>query len=432
MGDREKVDVGKVLAVDAKVRRRRRIVKFVLVPLVLIAAGAVVLVLKLRGGDDGPHYRTEVLERGDLQISVTATGTVQARNTVDVGAEVTGRLVEVAVDFNDRLEPGQVLARIDPVPFALDVSQARARVLSARAALASARATAAETARQRDRQEALAREGLVSRQDLDAIRTAATRSAADIDSARARLAEAEAALEASSSRLEKTTIRSPIAGIVLDRKVENGQTVTAGFQTPVLFSLATDLAEMELRASVDEADVGRVEEGQDARFVVDAHSGRVFESRVLSIRNVPRLEQNVVTYEAILSVDNDDRALRPGMTATATITTTKVEDALLVPNAALRFRPPQDEQVAAGGSGGPRLPFLMGPPRGPQGGAGRDRKADKDPTVGTIHVLQNGQPVARRIRRGDTDGDHTVVLEGEVSAGDEVILDTAALPKAGG
>lgn len=419
-------DVKAVLEDDVRGRRRKRWLVAGAGLVVLVGLAVSIYLARQRTPDPSSLYQTVEVRQGDLQVVVTATGTVDARNRVEVGAEVSGRLIEVLVDFNDRVEPGQVLARIDSTPFELEVVQSQARLQSARASLMTARATEVEARQGIRRFEALAAEGLVSRQDLDATRATAERAKASIASAKAQVAEAEAALQASSTRLEKTTIRSPIAGIVLDRKVEPGQTVTAGFQTPELFSLATDLSEMELDAAIDEADVGRIREEQDATFSVDAYPDRVFQSLVVSVRNVSVLTQNVVTYEAVLSVDNDDRALRPGMTATATIVTSRVKDAVLVPNAALRFKPPKPEAAEAKSPGG--NPFIMtGPPRGMrrsgQGGSGD--KAARSGSPGEVFVLEGGQPVARAIVRGETDGDHTVVLEGDLAPGTRVITDLA-------
>jgi HlyD family secretion protein len=419
-------DVKAVLEDDVRGRRRKRWLVAGAGLVVLVGVAVTIYLARQRTPDPSSLYQTAEVRQGDLKVVVTATGTVDARNRVEVGAEVSGRLIEVLVDFNDRVEPGQVLARIDPTPFELEVVQSQARLQSARASLLTARATEAEARQNLRRFEALAAEGLVSRQDLDAARATAERAKASIASAQAQVAEAEAAQQASTTRLEKTTIRSPIAGIVLDRKVEAGQTVTAGFQTPELFSLATDLTEMELNAAIDEADVGRIRDGQDATFTVDAYPDRVFQSHVVSVRNVSVLTQNVVTYEAVLSVDNDDRALRPGMTATATIVTSRVQDAVLVPNAALRFKPPKPEAAEERSAGG--NPFMMGgPPRGMrrsgQGGSGD--KAARAGSPGEVYVLEGGRPVARPIVRGETDGDHTVMLEGELAPGTRVITDLA-------
>lgn len=420
------VEVSDVLANDSKGRRRKRLIFILSIVLVLVAGFVIYEVVQNRAPDPASQYQTAEVTKGRLEVVVSATGTVDARNKVEVGAEVSGRLVEVLVDFNDHVEPGQVLARIDPTPFELDVAQSQARMQSAKAALLTAQTTEQESRQNLQRFESLAAEGLISRQDLDSSRAAAQRAKASVASAQASVAEAMAAQDAATTRLAKTVIKSTISGIVLDRKVEAGQTVTAGFQTPQLFVLATDLSEMELKAAIDESDVGDIREGQEALFTVDAYQGRKFRSKVLNVRNVAVLTQNVVTYEAILSVDNDDQALRPGMTATATIITAKVEDAVLVPNEALRFKPPKPELAQKSKSSG--NPFMMGPRPGMWRGRRGDQR-DQGPSVagspGEVYRLVDGQPVAVNIIRGETDGDNTVILEGDLKPGELVITDLA-------
>lgn len=393
----------------------------------VVVAGSAVGYAFLRSDSDAnaPRFRTEPVVRGELKVVITATGTLKARNTVEVGAEVSGRLVEVAVDFNDAVETGQVLARIDPTPFQQEVLQARARLSSARAALDGSKVSSKEAGRKLERAEALAGEGLVSPQDLDALRTAAARAKVEVAAAAARVSESGAALDSSQTKLEKTTIRSPISGIVLDRKVEQGQTVTAGFQTPVLFQLATDLAEMELTAAIDEADVGRITKDQDATFTVDAFPNRTFQSKVATVRNVATTTQNVVTYTAILTTRNDDRTLRPGMTATTTIVAASVVDALLVPNEALRFSPPRAEAPPAARK--PTTLALFSPPRSsgsarPASGGARRNSPDE----GTVWTLENGQPTPHKFRKGESDGEKTVVLDGDLQPGASVITGNAA------
>jgi HlyD family secretion protein len=416
-------DVRKVLQQDTRARRRRRTL-WIGLSVAAVAVLATGWVMVRRGGDaSAPKFRTVEAKRGDLKVVVTATGTLRATNTVEVGAEVTGRLVEIPVDFNDVVKPGTLLARIDPTTFQQDVRQASARLASANAALEGARVSAREAATKLARAEDLAKQGLVSPQDLDTLRTAAARAKVDVAAAQAKVAETEAALEASRTRLEKTAILSPITGIVLNRKVELGQTVTAGFQTPVLFQLATDLAEMELTAAIDEADVGRIAEGLEATFTVDAFPNRTFPSRVSEVRNVATTTQNVVTYEAILTTRNEDRTLRPGMTATTTIVASQVKDALLVPNEALRFAPAPPAAASSGRSSGGGLPFF-GPPR--MGGQTQPARplAQKDAAAGqgTVWTLADGQPVAHRFRKGETDGDWTEVLDGDLKPGDVILV----------
>lgn len=424
-------DVKKVLEVDGRGRRRKRVIK-IAVAAAAVAGIAVFVASRIAGdGDAGPTYTTEALARGDLKVVITATGTIQARDTVEVGAEVTGRVVELHADFNDKVEAGQVIARIDPTQSRQDVTQAEARLLSAQASMAKAKLAESEATNKLARGEALAKDGLVSAQELETLRTTAATARVSTKAARASLAEVQASVDNARTRLEKTTIRSPIAGIVLNRKVEKGQTVTAGFSTPVLFQLASDLSEMKLTAAVDEADVGRIEVGQEATFTVDAFPSRTFTSKVLSVRNVATTTQNVVTYEVILSAPNPDQKLRPGMTATTTIVTASVKDGLLVTNAALRFQPqkpaaPDAKAAEAKKSGGVGIPGFS-PPRGMRT-SGRSSPAAAPraaPTAvsdrGTIWTLENGEPRPHRVRKGETDGEKTEVLDSDLEPGALVI-----------
>ncbi len=369
------------------------------------------------------QYVTTPARRGDLTVTVTATGTLEALDTVDVGSEVSGRIIKINVDFNDPVRQGQVLAELDPQQANARVQQAAAQVQASRAAVQSALATAAESARTLERQRQLAASGLISQGDLDTAIATANRGSAGVASARAQAEVAEAALADAQTALSKTTIRSPIDGMVLARNVEPGQTVAASLQAPVLFQLARDLSQMTLHVQVDEADVGKVREGQSATFSVDAYPGRTFPATVTQLRNVANTDQNVVTYEAVLSVDNprgesrpsggnggssaaeasprngasgaapasragaeqapgagrgaaaavsnrDERGttaasasaashdllLRPGMTGTALIRADERHDALLVPNAALRFTPPDVLSAENGQRGGLFIP----------------------------------------------------------------------------
>ena len=360
-----------VQTVDSEVRerlglgvpRRRRWLRPALWLLTLALVVAAVFAWRSRGADArAPRYVTVPAERGELAVSVTATGTLEALDTVEVGSEVSGRVLAVHVDFNDHVSAGQVLATLDPEQARARADEAAAQVAAASASLARAQATAAEARQNLARARSLAEAGVLSGQELDTAEATAKRSEAEVGSARAQASVAQASLVSVRSSLDKTAIRSPIDGVVLARSVEPGQTVAASFQAPVLFTLARDLAQMTLHVDVDEADVGKVAAGQEATFTVDAHPGREFPSRLMSLRNIPKTDQNVVTYEAVLAVDNSEMLLRPGMTATATIQTQRKADVLLVPNAALRFTPP--EVVAAEG-GGPRGGlFIPGVTRG--------------------------------------------------------------------
>ncbi len=389
-------DVRKVLRLDQA--KSSGIIKWILLAVVVVGvlAGAVSFA-RHRAAAQMPRYLSERVHRADVSVTVSATGKLQGLNTVEVGAEVTGKVLRVLADYNDEVKKGQVLAEIDPEQLKAALEEARAQVLSADANTRTAKATLVETKQARVRAEEQAKQGLISQKELEAARAAAARAQASVASASASATLARASLKSAESRLSKTRIVSPIDGIVLSRSVEPGQTVTAGFQTPVLFRVAEDLTKLALHVDVDEADIGHVKEGASATFSVDAYPERSFSSRVVSLRNDPKSTQGVVSYEAVLSVDNSERLLRPGMTATATITAETVRGALVVPNAALRFSPPAR----------PGSP----PPAAPK----RDEKR--------VFVLRGGALTPVPVKVGVSDGHVTQLLGGALSEGSEVVTD---------
>ena len=336
-------------------------------------------------------YQTQVVREGALTVSVTATGALAAVTTVEVGSEISGLVETVTVEANDRVERGQVLARLDTERLRAEETQAEANLTAARAALAQAQATRDEQRLQTARTERLAAQEYVASQELEAARAALDRAEAGVTSSESQIAVAEAALAVARTTLRKASIRAPIDGLVLSRDVDPGQAVAASFQTPVLFTLAEDLQRMELRVDVDEADVGQVEAGQPATFTVDAYPGRTFPASVTKVHYAPKTVSGVVTYEAVMTVDNRDGLLRPGMTATADITTDRIADALLVPNSALRFTPP---------------------------GADPPERAEGQELV---WVLQEDTPVAIPVTPGRTDGAWTVVQDGDVAPGQALL-----------
>ncbi|MEY2935458.1 MAG: hypothetical protein RL033_6207 [Pseudomonadota bacterium] len=341
-----------------------------------------------------PNYVTIPLAKGELVQTVTAVGTLAPVDAVDLGTEVTGRLVRVLVDVNDSVRTGQVMAEIDPEQLEARVRESAAQLESASANMTSARVSLAEARVKAERVAALYQQGLASGDENDTARSALERADAGLAVASAQTTVAKANLASARTQLSRAVIRAPIDGIVLSRAVEAGQTVTAGFQTPVLFTLARDLSKLELSVEVDEADIAKVHEGQGASFNVDAYPGRTFPSRVLKLHNMPKAGATVVTYTALLSVDNEDRSLRPGMTATAAIVSDRLSDVWLVDNAALRFEPPRQA--------GPRrglfpVPGLGGPP-----GAGRRPAGTAAPAAeegaGDEHVyLADGSGGVRRV-----------------------------------
>lgn len=402
-------EIAALLGTERRPRRRWVIrLTLLLVTLTILAASA--LRAARRGGPGaGPKFRTAAVARGDLRVTITATGTLQATTTVEVGAEVSGRILEMKVDANDLVKKGQLLAVIDPEQLRAAVDQASAQLAAADAAIRQAEVTRDETRLAAERARAQIKEGLASQKDLEAAVAESSRAQAGVSSAVANAALARAALVSARSKLDKATIVSPIDGVVLSRSMEPGQTVTAGFSTPVLFKIAEDLTRMRLDVDVDEADVGRAREGQEASFTVEAYPSRSFPSRVLLLLNEPKTSSNVVTYQGRLSVDNTDRLLRPGMTATATIVSDLKPDVVLIPNAALRFVPPAEGP-------GPGGPPGMGGPRHAGEVVDKDRK--------TAYVVEPTGLRKVAVRVGATDGTSTELLSDEIQPGVQLAVDT--------
>lgn len=414
-----------VLAVVNAGRTRRRLggVFTVLLLVLAVLGGGYFYWRQATAAPKPTQFVTVPVALGDLQETVTATGTLSPVGAVELGAEVTGRLTRVLVDVNDHVEAGQVLAEIDPEQLSARVKESRAQVGGAAANIASAKATLAEAELKATRVKALGERELVSREEVEAAEAALARAKAALASANAQLTVVRAGLTSAETSLERATIIAPISGIVLMRAIEPGQTVTAGFQTPVLFTLARDLTSLELNVEVDEADIGKVKQGQTATFVVDAYPDREFKSKLVQLHNLPKAEATVVTYQAVLLVDNSDLLLRPGMTATATVVTRELKQQLLVENRALRFEPPQ--QRASRGFF--RLPGFGGKPRG--GGA---RSAPVEPSDGK-RVAKEAVFVVRgpgRVQRAPvtvlaTDGLQSAVTSESLQVGDAVAVDVA-------
>ncbi len=398
----------------------------------LLLGGGAVLVLGAlllfgRGGNGVTgQYVTEEIGLGNLLVTASASGTLQPTKSVDVGSELSGTLASVLVQENAVVKKGQLLAQLDTAKLTDAVAKSRAAVASAEAAVAQTQATVAETraALARMRHVAELSGGKVpAKTELETAEASLLRAVANEASARADVVQARASLKTDETNLAKATIRSPVDGVVLTRKVEPGQTVAAAMTTPVLFVLAEDLAKMELQVKVDEADVGNVKNGQTATFTVSAWPGRKFPAVIQRVGLGSTTTDNVVTYKTILQVNNDDLALRPGMTATASIVTASRDNVLLVPNAALRFTPPT--VGAAPPSRGLISKLLPGPP--PQ--APKTRPTAGQPAATQVWVLgENGpQPVA--VKAGVSNGRHTEVLGGELKAGMAVITDYQAEKK---
>lgn len=373
------------------------------------------------------QYKTQEVKRGSLVITVTATGTLQPLKQVDVGSELSGTIRSVDVDFNDVVKIGQVLARLDTEQLQARVVQSRASLGAAEANLQVALATENETKLKLERQEMLIQKKLTSIEDVDVARAAYQRARASVESARAQVSMSRASLDSDETNLRKSVILSPINGIVLSRMVEPGQTVAASFQTPVLFTLAEDLRQMELNVDVDEADVGQVQQGQNASFSVDAYPDQRFTAKIVSVHYAPKVTQDVVTYEAVLTVDNSNLLLRPGMTATADIEVKKLKDALLIPNAALRFTPP----ATSNQSSSSKSSFLRALLPGPRSTPTKERmELSEKKKQYNVWILQAGNiPVQVPVQIGSTNGRMTEVLKGEITPGMPVIIDMVRASK---
>ncbi len=288
----------------------------------------------------GVNYKTVTIERGPITALVTATGAVNPVISVQVGSQVSGKIAKLYADFNSVVREGQVLASIDQKPYQAKVSQARAALKSAQAGLAKARNMLAQKTLELNRMAALREQQFVAQSDLDLARTNARDADAQVELSLAQVDQAKATLASAELDLGYTTIYSPVNGTVVSRNVEEGQTVVASFQTPTLFVLAQDLTRMQVIANVSESDIGGVTEGKSADFRVDAYPRESFHGTVTQVRNAPVSIQNVVTYDVVISVDNSELKLKPGMTANITIVTARNEEALRAPNSALRFRMP--------------------------------------------------------------------------------------------
>jgi HlyD family secretion protein len=422
---------------------RKRTLK-IAVPAVLLltAAGALGWRLVAGASDAPPAYETGTVTRGRVAATVTASGTLSAVVTVEVGSQVSGRVQALHADFNSQVKKGQVVARIDPSLFESQVAQARANEAAAVASVKGAEAAHAEAKRQHERTRALAGKNLVAQADADATLAKLEAAEAELAASRARVAQARASRLQAETNLAYTTITSPIDGVVISRDVSVGQTVASSLQAPKLFTIAEDLRNMEVHTDVAESDVGRVEAGLPVEFSVDAFPGERFRGSVKEVRYSPKTVQNVVTYDAVIAVDNAELKLRPGMTADVSFVVEAVDDALLVPNAALRFRPPGAEGAAppAGAPAPPATERAPGAGAPADGGAAADaaprgRGAARGGGAGrrVVYVLAEGgalRPVPVRV--GPSDGKSTAIVGGELAEGDRVVVGIAGAQAAAG
>jgi len=450
---------------------------------VVLAAGCGLAYFALRSGKVDPVvFKTGKLDRGSVEQVVTATGQLNAVITVQVGSQVSGIVQKLFADFNSQVKEGQVIAIIDPTRIKAQLVSSEANLKEAQASAMRAKVNHDQAKREYGRAKELQDKNVIGSAEVEELQSRLELAAVEVLSSDARVAQARASVSTTRVDLERTVIKAPITGTVLQRAVDVGQTVAASMSAPTLFTIAQDLAKMEVRAAIDEADVGKLKEGLDARFTVDAHPGREFVATIHQLRSNPNVSQNVVTYDAILRVDNPDGKLRPGMTANVRFVTERRDDVLRIPNTALRFKPPaemvlesKDGPGAGGimamrrsrgdggtafgergergergggmrgpGGGGPGSGFAGGGLGGPGGGAafggvsGRrggggvgGRRAGGSGgggegggrIIARVYKAQGEKVVAVPFRPGIADDQYTEVLFGPLSAGDEIVIE---------
>jgi HlyD family secretion protein len=414
----------------------------------LVALGIAIGVWRWREKNAAPEitYRSAAAEKKRIIAKVTASGTLQATVTVQIGAQVSGRISKLNADYNSTVKKGELIAKLDPQLFIAAMEREKANTAAARAGVTRAEAQQRDADLVLKRAKSLHEQGLASAAELQTAETAVSVAAAATEVAKATLQQQQAALNQAQVNLSYTDIFSPIDGTVISRSVDVGQTVAASLQAPVLFTIAEDLKKMQVHTSVAEGDVGRLQPGMDTWFTVDAFPGQRFKGKISQIRNAAQTVQNVVTYDAVIDVQNDDLRLRPGMTATTTIVFAEKHDVLAIPNTALRFKPPSEvasaiasasaatpaaslSVTAAGGdpaamasaSAAPAPAAAAsggGPPRKRRWGGGAESTPERQ-----IYVLRNGKPEQVEVKIGLTDGTVTEITSGELKEGDQVITE---------
>jgi HlyD family secretion protein len=434
--------------------------------LALVAGGVAFLIIKKPWAKGEPPitFNTVQVGKGTIAAQVTANGTLSAVGTVQVGAQVSGRVVEIKADFNDKVTKGQVIAKLDESVLKAQIEQQQAAYDLAVANLKKAQVMATNAERQLQRQKSLEEQKLIAGATVDQFQVEYDTAQAQIIASKAEVSRAAANLKQARTSLSYATIYSPVDGVVLSRAVEPGQTVAASLQAPVLFTIAEDLARMQIDTAVAEGDVGSLKEGQKATFTVDAFPGKKFDGIVRQVRNAPTTNQGVVTYDAVIDVDNKELSLRPGMTANVTFVLEQVENAIKIPNAALRFKPSRDQMMAlferfgggprgrrgsgSGGWSGERGSGERGPRGsgatdgsgaseaasgsggggfgGGRGGPGGGRNSD--PSRKQLWKLVDGKPQMTFVKVGLSDGSSTQMLEGDLKPGDQLITEIQGLP----
>ena len=368
--------------------------------IVLLAAGGVGGFIYYQQSQGAAlRYKTEAVQRGELTAQIVATGTVNPVTIVQVGSQVSGAILKLFADFNTVVKKGQVIAQIDPALFQAKVDQTKADLKNALAAVEREKVTLQDNLRTLKRYQSLLSQELISQMEVDTAQTKAGQSQATLGAVQAQVETARANLASAQTNLNYCTIRSPVNGIVISRNVDVGQTVAASLQAPTLFTIAQDLREMEIHTNVDEADIGRIKMSQAALFTVDSFPGEKFKAKVGQIRNAATTVQNVVTYDVVLEVKNPDLKLKPGMTANVAIIVEEKEEALKVPNSALRFKP--------------SAPVGKEKPE--------SKKQKKGPMVWLLGPDNQLKPVP--IQTGISDGQYTEIVKGPLKEGDPVVVE---------
>ena len=415
----------------------------------VLAAAALALAAACSSKSATPAFRTEAVSRGEVSETVSATGDVSALTTVNVGSQVSGIIEKLYVDFNAPVTKGQLLATLDPRLFVAAQQKAEAGLASARANVQKAQAAAADSQRLALRDRDLKARGLISQAELDTAVSTRDGNAATLAGAKASVLQAQADRDQASINLAFTKITSPIDGVVISRSIDVGQTVAAAFQAPTLFVIANDLTKMQILANVDEADVGKVREGETAKFTVDAYPGESFSGTIRQVRQAATTTNNVVTYAAVIDADNPARKLRPGMTASVTIVAASKDGVLRVANAALRFTPPQQpgapqgadaksggQQAPARARSGPATPRAVRSASAASAATMADTSGQAAATSGdaaatsaeqpagvtrTVYKLENGKPIAVSVKVGLADASRTEIVSG-LAENDQVIV----------
>jgi HlyD family secretion protein len=388
----------------------------------LLVGGAGFAYWRMGNSTQESPYLTVPVSKGNIRQVVSSTGTLQAVTTVLVGSQVSGTIAKLHADFNTKVTKGQLVAELDQSKFKARVDETRANLSAAQASLAKTQVAMEDAGRTLKRIKELKQRELVSQSELDAAQTAYDAAKSQLNVSQAQVGQTQAAMNQAMIDLGYTVIRSPVDGMVISRSVDVGQTVAASLSAPTLFTIANDLTKMEVHTNVDEADIGNVSEGQEVTFTVDAHPQRRFRGKVHQVRNAPQIIQNVVTYNAVVRIDNKELLLKPGMTTNVQFLVSEKEDILTVPNMALRFRLPEEKNEAQDllrqeqGRTAPRVGQRRTSRGSGSGGEGRRSRQVK------IYVVKNGKAQPAEVQVGITDGSKTEVIAGALNENDLVII----------